>query len=140
MSRGPEANFWNSIRNNLPAKALATRIENRHGGGIPDVHILWDGMPFWAELKVSNGNKVNLSAHQIAWHMAYYARGGLSFFLVKAPSTRLIYSFTGDQGPALLHNGLTEEPVARCASASLLFEGLRPRIEAHYAAALRPGR
>jgi hypothetical protein len=44
MSKGPEANFWNTIRNNLPKDAFATRIENRSGGGIPDVHVLWLGM------------------------------------------------------------------------------------------------
>ena len=48
----PEANFWKTIKKNLPPKAFATRIENRHGGGIPDVHIIWDNVPFWLELKI----------------------------------------------------------------------------------------
>ena len=65
-----------------------------------------DGVPFWLELKVSNSNAVKVSPHQIAWHMAYYARGGASFFLVKAPSQGLIYSFGGEQGPDLLGKGL----------------------------------
>ena len=106
MSKGPEANFWNSIRQNLPKKWFATRIENKHGGGVPDVHIVADGVPFWLELKVSNSNAVKVSPHQIAWHLAYYARGGASFFLVKAPSQGLIYSFGGEQGPDLLGKGL----------------------------------
>ena len=37
MSRGPEANFWSTIRKNLPEKCFATRIENKHGGGVPDL-------------------------------------------------------------------------------------------------------
>lgn len=140
MSKGPEANFWNTIRNNLPKDAFATRIENRSGGGIPDVHVLWEGMTFWTELKIAKHNRINLSSHQIAWHMAYYARGGLSFFLVKAPSPRGIHLFSGSQGPALLQNGLTEEPVARVESAAALFSALRPVLVGHYrAAALRLG-
>jgi hypothetical protein len=140
MSKGPEANFWNTIRNNLPKDAFATRIENRSGGGIPDVHVLWEGMTFWTELKIAKHNRINLSSHQIAWHMAYYARGGLSFFLVKAPAPRGIHLFSGSQGPALLHNGLTEAPVARIESAKALFPALRPLLVGHYrAAALRLG-
>lgn len=139
MSKGPEANFWNTVRNNLPKTAIANRIENRAGGGIPDVHILLDGLPFWMELKVSSSNKVKLSPHQIAWHMAYYARGGLSYFLVKSPSSGELLLFGGSQGPELLADGLGAAPLARYASAAALFEGLRPLIHGHYAAALRPG-
>jgi hypothetical protein len=57
MSKGPEANFWNSIRQNLPKKCIATRIENQHGGGVPDVHILIDSMPVWIELVKSLGSR-----------------------------------------------------------------------------------
>ncbi len=57
MSRGPEANFWSTIRRNLPEKCFATRIENKHGGGVPDLHAIWDGIAFWAELKVTKTNK-----------------------------------------------------------------------------------
>lgn len=46
------------IRQNLPKKCFATRIENKHGGGVPDCHMVWDGLPFWCELKVSKGNAV----------------------------------------------------------------------------------
>jgi len=140
MSKGPEANFWNTIRNNLPKDAFATRIENRSGGGIPDVHLLWLGLPSWIEIKVTKTDSLKLSAHQIAWHMAYYARGGLSFFLVKSLSSSEILLFSGSQGPALLHNGLSEAPVARADSAAALFPALRPLLVGHYrAAALRLG-
>jgi len=37
---------------------------------------MWDGRAFWFELKVSKGNSVNLSPHQVAWNTAYWARGG----------------------------------------------------------------
>ena len=109
-----------------------------HGGGVPDVHIVWDGIPFWFELKVSKGNAVKVSSHQAAWHMAYYARGGLSFFLVKALSTKDIYLFGGDQGPDLIKGGISAARGSRFSNPAALFESLRPRLLDHYSAALRP--
>ena len=38
-----------------------TRIESSTGLGIPDVHIVWDGLPFWLELKVAKVNAVRVS-------------------------------------------------------------------------------
>jgi len=96
----------------LPKKCFATRIENKHGGGVPDVHMVWDHRPFWMELKVAKSNAVKVSPHQVAWNMAYWARGGVNFFLVKAPSHKCIYLFEGDQGPRLVGAGLSGlEPV-----------------------------
>ena len=138
MSKGPEANFWNTLRSNLPKTAFATRIENKHGGGVPDVHIVWDGLPFWCELKTSKSNAVKISPHQIAWHMAYFARGGLSFFLVKSLSSKDIYSFRGDQGPILLQEGISAAQGQRFENPAALFQSLRPCLEAHYSASLRP--
>ena len=92
MSRGPEANFWSTIRKNLPEKCFATRIENKHGGGVPDLHAIWDGIAFWAELKVTKNNKPKISPHQIAWNMAYWARGGNNFYFVKDNLNHFIYT------------------------------------------------
>lgn len=39
MAKGPEGNFWTALRKNLPKGTHATRIENRHGGGVPDVFL-----------------------------------------------------------------------------------------------------
>lgn len=139
MSKGPEANFWNSIRNSLPKKTFATRIENKHGGGVPDVHLLWDGLPVWFELKVATkSNRIKLSPHQIAWHMAYYARGGASFFLVKAPFPRSIVLFEGKMGPDLHEKPITEVQGSWFTGPAPLFEALRPALLDHYGAALRP--
>ena len=138
MSKGPESNFWNTIRQNLPKNAHATRIENVHGGGVPDVHVVWDGLPFWMELKVTKGNAVKVSPHQVAWHMAYFARGGLSFFLVKSLSTKDVYSFEGDQGSNLLRGGVSAAHGTRFANPAALFQSLRPRLRSHYSATLRP--
>ena len=119
MSKGPEANFWSTLRANLPKKCFATRIENKHGGGVPDVHAVWDGVPFWLELKVSKTNAVKLSPHQVAWNAAYWARGGANFFLVKRSSTRELLLFEGNKGALLLEAGLS-------GASGHMFESLDP--------------
>jgi hypothetical protein len=129
------------LRQNLPKEAFATRIENTHGGGVPDVHIVWDGMPFWLELKTTKSNSVNVRPHQVAWNMAYFARGGLSFFLVKNLSSKLIYLFPADQGPALATGGLSEAQGPRFDGTGALVDALRAAVLGHYERkllALRP--
>ena len=79
----PEANFWNTLKRNLPTNCFSTRIENRHGGGVPDVHFTWSGFVFWLELKTTKNNSVRLSPQQIAWNTAYSSKSGLTFILVK---------------------------------------------------------
>ena len=138
MSKGPEANFWTQLRQNQPKKCFATRIENKHGGGVPDVHMVWDGLSFWCELKVSKANAVNISPHQIAWNAVYWARGGANFFLVKSLSPRELLLFDGDQGALLASGGISAAQGARFANPAALFCALRPRLELIYSAALRP--
>ena len=101
-----ESNFWKTVKRNLPSDCHSTRIENRNGGGIPDVHIVWNGFAFWIELKVCKGNKVLLSPHQVAWNSAYCRKGGVSFILAKHPSQCLLYLFEGVRCSELLDNGL----------------------------------
>jgi len=87
-----ESNFYKQLRINTP-EVLWTRIENRHGGGIPDLNGLYDGRDFWVELKITTTNKVRLSPTQISWH---YNRGlydGRSFILVKNTKTKEIKLF-----------------------------------------------
>ena len=140
MSKGPEANFWNQIRANLPKKSLATRIENKHGGGIPDVHLLMDGLPIWIELKVTNANAVKLSPHQVAWHTAYWARGGLSFILVKTLGSRSLFLFRGSEALPLARGGLSEAQGSRFEGLAPCFSALRLASLEHYSAALRLAR
>jgi hypothetical protein len=120
------------LRQNLPKEAFATRIEYTHGGGVPDVYIVWDGMPFWLELKATKSNSVNLRPHQVAWNMAHFARGGLSFFLVKALSSGVLYLFPADQGPALATGGLSEAQGPRFETTGALVDGLRAAVLGHY--------
>ena len=101
-----ESNFWKTVKRNLPSDCHSTRIENRNGGGVPDVHIVWNGFAFWIELKVCKGNKVLLSPHQIAWNSAYCRKGGVSFILVKDPRDKHLYLFDGIRASELFDKGI----------------------------------
>ena len=103
----PETNLWNLLRQRLKDKGyFFTRIENRSGGGIPDTYIVGDGRCFWIELKVSNGNKINVSPHQIAWHTSHSLNGGKSYFLVKHLSSSTLFLFEGSKARDLSRFGL----------------------------------
>ena len=109
----PEANFWNTIRRNLPNNCHTTRIENRHGGGVPDVHVAWSGLMFWLELKTTKNNTVRISPQQIAWNTAYSRSGGLSFILVKHLPSGDLFLFEGSRAAEIGEIGLAAEPLYR---------------------------
>ena len=94
------------MKKSLPKTWHISRIENRYGGGIPDVYICADGKSFWLELKVTKNHRVSISSHQIAWHYAHYRAKGVSFFLVKTLSSPTLYLFDGVRGRELLDQGL----------------------------------
>ena len=73
--------MWANMRKSLPPRCHATRIENRHGGGIPDVHIAIEGVSFWVELKSANNGAPALRPQQAAWHARQASCGGLSYVL-----------------------------------------------------------
>ena len=133
MSQGPEANFWNSLKVSAPPKTLLMRIENRHGGGVPDVHGLLDSLPFWLELKVQKKSFVSVSPHQVAWHTSYWARGGLSFFLLKAPSASCFVLFPGSVSIDLAQKPWTEVQGQRFETLNEMWAALRAEVRGHYA-------
>ena len=90
----------------MPKSWNTTRIENRHGGGVPDVHVCVEGFSFWIELKTTKTNRVNVSAHQVAWNFAYSQSGGVSFFLVHPLVSPNLYLFEGVHGRGLAEHGL----------------------------------
>ena len=106
MCLKPEAQFWKTLKKNLPKNWFVNRIENRIGGGVPDVYICIDGYSIWLELKVTKNHRVSISSHQIAWHYAHYRAKGVSFFLVKTLSSPTLYLFDGVRGRELLDQGL----------------------------------
>lgn len=120
----PEANFWNTIRRNLPSNCHTTRIENRHGGGVPDVHVAWSGLVFWLELKTTKNNTVRISPQQIAWNTAYSRSGGLSFILVKHLSSGDLFLFRGARALDVAKSGLAAGAEFR-GSGSILWDAIR---------------
>ena len=106
MAQKPETLLWNKLKEKIPPHWNTTRIENRYGGGVPDVHICAEGCSFWVELKVTKTNRLNISSHQVAWNYAYYKSGGVSFFLVHPLSSPNLYLFGGDHGRELVKHGL----------------------------------
>lgn len=69
------------MRKTLPFNCHSTRIENRHGGGIPDVHLAIAGASFWVELKAPIGKTPALRPQQAAWHIRHASCGGLSYVI-----------------------------------------------------------
>ena len=106
MSQQPESLFWKNLKKHLPNSWHVSRIENRFGGGIPDVYMCINGKSLWIELKVTKNYKVSVSSHQIAWHFAHSKANGVSFFLVKALSSSNLYLFDGIRGRGLAEHGL----------------------------------
>lgn len=100
---GPEAKLWKSLKPLLEAeKCLCTRIENRHGGGIPDIDVSSPVGAFKIELKVVPKFLVGLSDMQIAYNTLLTHKHGLSFILAEAqdlskPSS--VITIFEDQGP-----------------------------------------
>ena len=66
-----ESKFWHEIKKSTP-KISWTRIENTISLGTPDLlGYNSSGTFFTVELKVTKGNKVTFSPHQIAFHMRH---------------------------------------------------------------------
>ena len=108
-----EKNLWLRVKKNLPHDCYATRIENRMDGGVPDVHVIWNGLPFWIELKLTKANKIRLSPNQIAWKTKYSLNNGLAYILVQRIGEGSLFLFRGDDARELATNGLNTEPIIK---------------------------
>ena len=85
-----ESKFYNELKRTTP-QITWTRIENTSVSGTPDLlGYLNSGRYFTVELKVTKRGKVQLSPHQIAYHITHPKN---SFILVKslAASTVILY-------------------------------------------------
>ena len=80
MTVKPESNFGRQIMKNLP-HAQWTRIENRHGGGVPDLYGIRDGVSIWLELKCIKQNSINISPLQISWNYNHFKENGKTIIL-----------------------------------------------------------
>jgi hypothetical protein len=111
---GPEAKLYKKVRKNIKDISWI-RIENLSSLGTPDLLGYNDsGHFFTVELKVTKGNKVRFSPHQIAFHKSHPKN---TFILVEAlgpRSSKLVQYF-------LVPGSRITELVA-C--------GLRPKLDA----------
>ena len=103
MTAKIESNFGREIMKNIDAQW--TRIENRHGGGIPDIYGIRDGASIWLELKCINKNSINISPLQISWNYNHFQENGKNYFLVKHIEQRIIKLYEGNKGKELKESG-----------------------------------
>ena len=88
-----EKNLWKQLKNNTKS-VIWTRIEATSGLGIPDLFGFYR-RAFWMELKIIKNNKLNFSAHQIAWIHRHYSEGCPVFVLAKDPLSKGVKLFSG---------------------------------------------
>ena len=91
---GPEAKLYKKLKTKSP-KIIWTRIENLSLLGCPDLlGYNNSGHFFTVELKVTSGNKLKFSPHQIAWHVAHPHN---TFIIAEALGPRLVKLFPGSR-------------------------------------------
>ena len=108
---GPEAKFYQNVRKNFKSFSLI-RLENLSLLGTPDLLVCNTSGHFRTlELKVTKGNKIRFSPHQIAFHTRHNKN---TFIMVKAlgplpPKTSPISMFRGSRIRELDNLGLKLE-------------------------------
>ena len=80
---------------------------------MPDVHIIWNGLAFWLELKITKDNKIRLSSNQIAWNTKHSLKKGLSYSLIQRGGEGSLFLFRGEDARQLAIDGLTMEPIIK---------------------------
>ena len=91
---GPEAKLYKKLKNKLPEISWI-RLENNSLLGTPDLLAYnTSGHFFTVELKVTKGNKVKFSPHQIAFHVKHPNN---TFILVEALGPGTVKLFRGSQ-------------------------------------------
>ena len=119
---GPERKLYAKVKKIIP-KISWIRLENQGLHGTPDLLGYNDfGTFFTVELKVTKGNKVRFSPHQIAFHVKHPKN---SFILVQHLGPCAVKLFRGDQILELEACGLELEACCLSLEAcGLLFESL----------------
>ena len=98
-----ESKFWQEIKKATP-KISWTRIENTSSLGTPDLLGYNTNSHFFTvELKVTKGNKVTFSPHQIAFHMRHPNN---TFIMVKHLASRCVKLYEGKVIEQLVACGL----------------------------------
>ncbi len=108
---GPERKLYQKLKKSFTDISLI-RLENNSLLGTPDIlGYNNSGHFFTIELKVTPGNKIKFSPHQISFHVRHPHN---TFIMVEAlgPSAKkLIYMYPGSQIMELDACGLTLEPL-----------------------------
>ena len=103
MTAKIESNFGREIMKKIDAHWM--RIENRHGGGIPDLIGIKSGVVIFLELKCIRVNSINISPLQISWNYNHFKENGKNYFFVKHTEQRTIKLYDGDKGKELKESG-----------------------------------
>jgi len=103
MTVKPESNFGRLLMKNIDAQW--TRIENRHGGGIPDIYGIRDGVVIWLELKCIRQNSIFLSPLQISWNYNNFRHGGKNYYIVQDTRSKVLKLYGGNKGRELKELG-----------------------------------
>ena len=94
---GPEAKLYQKLRKKSSG-IVWTRLENLSSLGTPDLlGYNTFGHFFTVELKVTRGNKLKFSPHQIAWHITHPKN---TFIIAEARgprSSKLIHMYRGSR-------------------------------------------
>lgn len=113
----PERKLWQKVKNFMPEISF-TRLENLSGFGTPDL-LCYNkkGTFFTCELKVSKGNSVKLSPHQISFHVRHPKN---TFILVSSERDSSHKLYEGSRCLQLVACGLKLE--ACCLSLESIYE------------------
>ena len=136
MAVKPEANLYKRLRESLP-NCHFTRIESRVNLGIPDVLLAFPHGQFaMVELKVvKRGRKVNLSPHQVAFHIKHADLRCPTYILVQhqpagtthaSKSELLLYC--GEQAIDLVTLGVDTPALARWPWTAISWAELRKNL------------
>ena len=105
MSKKPETLFSNQLIKNLN-QVFFTRIENKHGGGVPDLYCTYNNKSAFLELKIkTKQNNVLISPLQISWNYKHFLHNPINYYLVNDPRHKRIELYDGDKGRELLEKG-----------------------------------
>ena len=107
----PEVKLYRDLKKNIK-RISWIRLENRSLLGTPDLLAYAPSKHFFTlELKVTLGNKIRLSPHQISFHVKHPKN---TFILVAcAPDRGLVRLYSGLKILDLVESGLKLEPLAQ---------------------------
>ena len=102
----PETKLWHELKRITP-QITWTRLENTSVLGCPDLLGYNDNSHFFTvELKVTSGNKIRFSPHQISFHVLHPKN---TFILAKKPSQGSFKLFPGTCILALVKEGFKNQ-------------------------------